>query len=289
MRYAYFPGCAARSSAYDYHLSLKYVTQVLGIDWVELKDWVCCGAVSGPATSHLLSIALPLFNLARAERNGFEKLIAPCPECFSRFKKTQKALEQEEDLQDKMARILEAPYHGKVTVLHPLEIFQEIGGAKIREKVRHRLSGLRIACYYGCLLTRPPDVCQFDQVENPQSMDSIVRALGAEPVDWPFKTDCCGSFMALTYSDVVLRLGNQILLAAEEAGANALAVACSLCQSNLDSRQGQMEELYGTRHRIPVLYITQWMGLAFGAFPREIGLEKLITPPQEVLGSIGLM
>ena len=174
-------------------------------------------------------------------------------------------------------------------VYHPLEVFLEMGMDKIREKVRKKLSGLKIACYYGCVLTRPPKVCQFDNVENPQSMDTIVRTLGAEPVPWSFKTECCGVSMTLTRSDIVLKLTNDILREAKEAGADAIAVACPLCQANLDGRQRQIEETYKTRYRIPILYITQLMGLAFGAFPKEVGIQKLITSPQEVLGSIGLM
>lgn len=120
-------------------------------------------------------------------------------------------------------------------------------------------------------------------------MDALVRTLGAETMDWPFKTECCGASMTLTRSDMVLKLSNDILREAKDAGANAIAVACPLCQVNLDGRQRQMEEAYKTRYGIPILYFTQLMGLAFGAFPKEVGLQKLITSPREVLGSIGLM
>jgi heterodisulfide reductase subunit B len=155
--------------------------------------------------------------------------------------------------------------------------------------MRKKLKGIKVACYYGCVLTRPPRVCQFDNVEDPQSMDSIIRALGAETMDWSFKTECCGVSMTLTRADIVLKLTNDILREAREAGANAIAVACPLCQANLDGRQRQIEEAYKVRHGIPVLYITQFMGLAFGAYPKEVGIQKLLTSPQEVLGSIGLM
>lgn len=174
-------------------------------------------------------------------------------------------------------------------VYHPLEVFLEMGFDKIRERVRKSLKGLKVACYYGCVLTRPPKVAQFDNVEDPQSMDSIVRALGAETIDWSFKTECCGVSMTLTRSDMVLKLSNDILREAKEAGANAITVSCPLCQANLDGRQRQIEETYNTRYGIPILYITQLMGLAFGAYPKELGIQKLITSPREVLGSVGLM
>ncbi len=289
MRYAYFPGCSLSSSGYDYDLSFKFVARALGIDLVEVKDWVCCGASSAHATSHLLSVALPVLNLSHAEKDGFEKLIAPCLACLSRFKAANLELEHDTDLKKKMHEIFDYKYQGKVKVSHPLEVFLEIGLEKIRERIRKKLIGLKVACYYGCVLTRPPKIAQFDNVEDPQSMDSIIRTLGAQPVEWSFKTECCGVSMTLTRSDIVLKLSNDILREAKEAGANVIAVTCPLCQANLDGRQSQIEETYKTRYRIPILYITQLMGLAFGAFPKEVGIQKLITSPQEVLGSIGLM
>ena len=289
MKYAYFPGCSLSSSGYDYDLSFKFVARALGIDLVEVKDWVCCGASSAHATSHLLSVALPVLNLSHAEKDGFEKLIAPCLACLSRFKAANLELEHDTDLKKKMHEIFDYKYQGKVKVSHPLEVFLEIGLEKIRERIRKKLIGLKVACYYGCVLTRPPKIAQFDNVEDPQSMDSIIRTLGAQPVEWSFKTECCGVSMTLTRSDIVLKLSNDILREAKEAGANVIAVTCPLCQANLDGRQRQIEETYKTRYRIPILYITQLMGLAFGAFPKELGIQKLITSPQEVLGSIGLM
>lgn len=289
MRYAYFPGCSLSSSGYDYHLSLKVVTRVLGIDLIEVKDWVCCGASSAHATSHLLSVALPVLNLSHAEKDGFDKLIAPCLACLSRFKAANVELEHDPELKSKIHQIFDYKYQGKVKVYHPLEVFLEIGLETIREKIKKKLSGLKIACYYGCVLTRPPKVAQFDNVENPQSMDSIVRTLGAQPLEWSFKTECCGVSMTLTRSDMVLKLSNDILREAKEVGANAIAVCCPLCQANLDGRQRQIEETFKTRYGIPILYITQLMGLAFGALPREVGIQKLITSPRETLGSIGLM
>jgi heterodisulfide reductase subunit B len=289
MRYAYFPGCSLSSSGYDYNLSFKVVAKALGIELVEVRDWICCGASSAHATSHLLSVALPVLSLSHAEQDGFDKLIAPCLACLSRFKASNVELEHDADLREKIHQVFDYKYQGKVKVYHPLEVFLEMGLDKIREKVRKRLSGLRIACYYGCVLTRPPKIAQFDNVEDPQSMDSIVRTLGATPIEWSFKTECCGVSMTLTRSDIVLKLSNDILREAKEAGANVIAVACPLCQANLDGRQRQIEEAYKVRYRIPILYITQLMGLAFGAFVKEVGIQKLITNPREVLGSIGLM
>jgi heterodisulfide reductase subunit B len=289
MRFAYYPGCSLGSSGYDYNLSFKYVARALGIDLVEVRDWVCCGASSGHSTSYLLSVALPVLTLAHAEQDGFDKLIAPCLACLARCKAANLQLEHDPGLREKIDGVLDYKYQGKVKAYHPLEVFLELGMEKIKEKMRRKLSGLKIVSYYGCVLTRPPGVTQFDNFENPQSMDTIVGALGATPIDWSYKTECCGVSMTLTYSDIVLKLTNNLLHEAKEAGANAIAVCCPLCQANLDGRQHQIEEKYKTSYRLPILYITQLMGLAFGAQPRELGIQKLITSPQEVLGSIGLM
>jgi heterodisulfide reductase subunit B len=268
---------------------LKYVTEALGIDLIEVKDWVCCGASSAHETTHLLSIALPILNLSHAEKDGFDKLVAPCLSCLSRFKAANAELAQDADLKKKIHEILNYKYQSKVKVYHPLEVFLEMGFEKIHKRIRKKLKGLKVACYYGCLLTRPPKIAQFDDVEDPQSMDAIVRILGAETVDWSFKTECCGTSMTLTRSDMVLKLSNDILREAKEAGANAITVACPLCQANLDGRQRQIEESYKTRYGIPILYFTQLMGLAFGAFPKEVGIPKMITSPRDVLGPLGLM
>ncbi len=288
-RYAYFPGCSLSSSASDYHLSLNYVMKALGIDLVEVRDWVCCGASSAHATSHLLSIALPVLNLSHAEKDGFDKLIAPCPTCLSRFKTANAELERDDDLRKKIHEIFDDQYQGKVKACHPLQVFLEIGFDKIRERIRKKMKGLKVACYYGCTLTRPPHTAQFDNVEDPQSMDDIVRALGGETIDWSYKTECCGASMTFTRSDIVLKLSNDLLREAKEAGADAIAVACPLCQANLDARQGQIGEAYQAHYEIPILYFTQLMGLAFGAYPKEVGLQKLITSPREALGAAGVI
>jgi heterodisulfide reductase subunit B len=289
MRFAYYPGCSLGSSGYDFNLSFKYVAKALGIDLVEVRDWVCCGASSGHSTSHLTSVTLPALTLAHAEQDGFDKMIAPCLACLARCKAANYEMERDPELRAKVHEALNYKYQGKVKTYHPLEVFLELGMDKIKERMRRKLSGLKIVSYYGCVLTRPPQVCQFDNFENPQSMDSIVGALGATPIDWSFKTECCGVSMTLTYSDIVLKLTNNLLHEAKEAGANAIAVCCPLCQANLDGRQSQIEEKYNTRYRLPIIYITQLMGLAFGAQPKELGLQALLTSPQEVLGSIGLM
>ena len=289
MPIAYFPGCSLSSSGSDYNFSLNYVARALGIELAEIRDWTCCGALSARASSRLLSLALPVLNLSHAEQDGFDKLVAPCPVCLSRLKTANIELEHNPELKKKILEVVDYPYQGKVRVYHPLELFQEIGLEKIRGKIRRKLSGLKVACYYGCLFKRPHAAYSPNQIEDPRSMDSIVQVLGGRPLEWALRTECCGNSTAFTQTDIALKLSNDILRGAKEAGAQVIAVACPYCQTNLDSRQGQIEEIYNVHYRIPIVHITQLMGFAFGAFPKEMGIQKLITSPQEVLGSIGLM
>ena len=290
MRYAYFPGCSLGASASDYDLSLRTVCRALDIELVDVRDWVCCGASSAHATSHLLSIAMPILSLSHAEQDGFDRLIAPCLACQARFKVANKEMREDPKVRKKIHRAFDYQYRGTVKVSHPLEVMMEEGMMdRIRSRVTTKLSGLKVACYYGCVLTRPPEVAQFDICEDPQSMDSIIRALGGKPLDWSYKTECCGVSMTLTRSDIVLKLSNDIFREAKEVGADAIAVCCPLCQANLDTRQIQIEDRYRVRYGIPVLYFTQLMGLAFGGFSKELGLEKLITSPRDALEICGLM
>jgi len=168
-----------------------------------------------------------------------------------------------------------------------LDVFlNDVGLEKIRKTVTTPLTGLKVACYYGCLLTRPPHIAQFDDVENPHSMDDLMRAIGAETVDWSFKTDCCGVSMSLAETDTALVLTNKILEGAKDAGADCVAVACPLCQSNLDLRQKAIGNKFGVFYDMPILYFSQLMGLAFGATTMDVGLEKVIVDPFPVLGAI---
>jgi len=290
MRYAYFPGCSLSASAQDYDMSFRWVCRYLGIELQEVRDWVCCGASSAHATSHLLSVAIPAISLSHAEQDGFDRLVAPCLACLSRMKAANERFETDRALRKKINEVLEGGYRGTVKVFHPLEVLlNDVGVDSLGEKVAKRLPGLRVACYYGCALTRPPKVCRFDTPEYPMSMDGILRSVGLETLDWAYKTECCGVSMTLTRADVVVHLSHKIVRAAKEVGADVIAVCCPLCQANLDTRQGQIAEQYGERFDIPVLYFTQLLGIVYGAYSGELGLRRLIVSPQRALENYGIL
>ncbi len=287
MKYAYYPGCSLESSAKEYDLSIRACCGLAGVDLVEIPDWVCCGASSAHATSHLLSIALPAKALVQTEAMGLHQVIAPCVACLTRLKVASMEMDEDEKLKSNVEKVLETPYQGNVKVRNILDVFlNDVGLDRVKMAVEKPLKGLKVACYYGCLLTRPPHIAQFDDVENPHSMDDLMRAVGAETVDWSFKTDCCGVSMSLAETDVALDLTNKVLEGAKDAGADCVAVACPLCQSNLDLRQKDIGNKFGAFYDLPVLYFSQLMGLAFGATTRDVGLEKVIVNPFPALGAI---
>ena len=288
-KYAYFPGCSLQSTAKEYDISTREVSRALGMELVEIPDWICCGATPAHITNHLLSIALPVKNIIMARKQGMD-LVTCCAACFSRLKVANKIMREDKAHREKVNEIVEDQYEGEVKIRHFLDILvNEYGLDKIKERVKKKLKGLKIASYYGCLLTRPPEVVQFDDPESPMSMDNLMESLGAEAVSWPYKTECCGASYSLTKTKIVLRLSRDILRMAKDEGAEAIAVACPLCQSNLDMRQMQIEKKYGEEFCMPIFYFTQLVGLALGVEAKKLGLNKHMVNPMNLLKEKGLI
>ena len=210
MNLGYYPGCSLHGSSDDYQQSLKACFGALGASFKELDDWICCGATAAHTLNHKLSIALPARNLALAFQQGCEELVAPCSMCSMQLKKAQRALAHDPALAEEMSRIVEART-GNTRVLNLLQAFDRVGIETIKAAVKQPLKDLKVACYYGCLLTRPPEVLEFDDCEQPESMDKVVEALGATAVAWNYKTECCGASMTLANEETVLELSHRIL------------------------------------------------------------------------------
>jgi len=286
MKYAYYPGCSLHSTAKEYGLSARAVCRELGIELEEIPDWNCCGATSAHSLSRELSIALPLRNLAKAEEMGLD-VLAPCAACFNRLRSANAAVKDDPALLESVNKTIGCDYKGSVNIVSLLGAINELGEETIKAHVKRELSGLKVACYYGCLLVRPPDVAGFDDPENPESLDRLMTSLGAEAVEWPYKTECCGASLSLSKPEVVVKLTHDILAMAKRAGANCIAAACPLCQGNLDLRQSQVEGRYGERFGLPVFYFTQLMGVAFGLPNAALGLKKHMVNPDPVLAGVG--
>ena len=284
-KYAYYPGCSLHSTGSEYDVSFRAVCRKLNIDIEEIPGWVCCGTSPAHCSSKLLSLALPFENLCQAEKMGATDVVAPCAACFARLRTAMYEAAEDPELAGQISEALDRPLPKALNVLSPLEIFCNEEG--LADAVAVQLDDLKVACYYGCLLTRPSKVMQFDECEYPMAMDQILRSMGIATLDWSYKTDCCGGALAMTRTDVVLKLTRDILEEAKAVGANAIAVGCPLCHVNLDTRQEEVEQQYDTQYGLPVFYFTQLMGLAMGVGREELGIQKHFVSAEALLSGLG--
>lgn len=283
-KYAYYPGCSLHSTGSEYDVSFRAVCDKLGIEIEEIKGWVCCGTSPAHCTSRLLSLALPYENLCLAKKMGMTDVVAPCAACFARLKTAIYEAAEDPEIAAQISEVLESPLPESMSVLSPLEIF--CNEANIGDAVKRQLPDLKVVCYYGCLLTRPSKVMQFDECEYPMVMDNLLRSVGISTLDWSYKTECCGGALALSRTDVVRKLTHDIFEEAKAVGANAIAVACPLCHANLDTRQGEVEKEYGTQYGIPIVYFTQLMGLVLGVPLEKLGLQKHFVSADALLSGV---
>jgi len=276
MKASYYPGCA-HGTALEYDESARAVARLLGVELVELPDWSCCGASSAHATDEALALNLAARNLTIAGTQGMD-LIVPCAACYSRLKAAERKISGDRG-RDSGFR-----------VLNPME-FLFLSGLSVRlqELVKRPLTGLKVVCYYGCLLVRPPDVTGVKQYEHPEEMDRLIELMGAEPIPWSYKTDCCGGSLSLTRTDIVMRLTGKLFEKAIEAGAEAMVVACPLCQSNLDSRQEEISRESGNHYELPIFYFTELIGLALGHRDADKWFKRHFVDPRKLLASKGLV
>ncbi len=287
MSYAYYPGCSLLSGAKEYDLSVRAVFARLGVKLLELEDWSCCGAVLAGLEHRDAAVDLPARNLALAEAQGFDAIVAPCSGCYRNLRQASKAIAADKQVRQRVNDRLEGlpPLAGNVEVLHPLYVLlREVGVEALRARVTRPLNGLHVANYYGCMLTRPRD--EFDSPERPRGLDQLVAALGAELVDYPLKAKCCGGALAISRSEVTARLAGNVLVSAKEAGADVVSLACPMCHTALDAYQGKAEQVLRQPIDLPVLYFTQLMGLALGMEPRELGLQRHLVPVGKALALI---
>ena len=286
----YFPGCSAHGTSEEFDLTVKMVMKTLDVQMEELPDWNCCGATSAHTMSETLAYALPLRNLVLAEKLDNTTMAIPCASCYQRLKVTKVHMDADPELAKKINSTVveEGTYEGKVDVKSMLQYcYEDVGLEAIKAKVTKSLAGMKLACYYGCLLTRPKNITNFDSPEYPISMDQIVEVLGAKATEFDYKTECCGASFSISDTEVVINLSGQILEMAKESGADAIVVACPLCQSNLDMRQPDIEKHTGKKLDIPIFYFTQLMALAFGMPEKDLMFNKHIVPVEGALAQIG--
>jgi heterodisulfide reductase subunit B len=290
MQIAYYPGCSLHASSELYDIQCRKVLKNLGIELKEIEDWNCCGATSASKTDDFLAVALPARNLGIADASGLLEMLIPCSSCYNRTLVSQKILSEDTELRNKINTELAKKVEGKIKISSILDILvYKTNSGEIAEKVIKKLAGLKPACYYGCLLTRfPCDIKISDSIENPQGMETVCKALGAEPLDWSYKTDCCGASSAINDADTSLFLMSQIIKDALARGANCFVTTCPLCQMNIDAYQDQAYERYGIQKKIPVFFITELLGIAMGFTPQEMQIDRHFVDPLGLLKDLKL-
>ena len=280
MKYAYYPGCAMNATAVTYKKSLEYVADKIGMELMEIQDWNCCGATSAHTKGEWLALSLAARNLALAEKQGLDRDIAiACAACFSRMKHTVHAARQSEDVRKKLEDIIGMPYRAAINVITFLEVFNEPEVLEaIKAKLVRSLKGFKVACYYGCLTSRPKEIVEGEDTENPMRMDNLVALTGAEPLTWDFKTECCGASHQVDAPDASRPLVERIFRNAKANGAKAIITACPLCNLNLDMREGEINKNRGTAFDIPVYQYTQLLAICMGASAKEAALNSHFYP-----------
>jgi len=263
VRYSYYPGCTLKTKAKVYEDTTLRTAKELGFEFVEVNEWQCCGALYPLNTDEFFPLLSPVRSLVQAKQESHEKLVTLCAGCYNVFKRTNKAMREDGELRRKVNGYLEEEYAGEVDVVHYLEILKkDFGFAALAEKVKNKLEGRKIAPYYGCLLLKPRDEMDFDNVENPTIFEEFLQALGAEVVEYPYKTECCGSYLSMANEDIAGTAVGRILKSAYKNGAEAMIVACPLCKYNLEEYQKELKEVAGEAASMPVYYFTELLAEA---------------------------
>ncbi len=282
MKVAYYPGCTLKDQALGFEQTAIAVLNELGVELVELARWTCCGTVYSLSADNLMLQTAPVRNLLRVKEGGFDSVLALCSMCYNTLKQANNLVREDPEKLDKLNLFMnheELDYAPDVKVYHFLEFLRDVVGfEKVRQGIKHPLEGMKLAAYYGCLLTRPETI-GFDDVEDPTSIDELIKAMGAQPVDYPHKVECCGSYETVTSPAHVAERTYQIVSSAAAAGAQAILTSCPLCLYNLDSRQELARKSHGDLKPLPVLYVTQPLALAFGLDPELCRFDKNYVDP----------
>ena len=257
MKYSYYPGCTLKNKAKDLDRYARASASVLGFELEEIKDWQCCGGVYPLGSDEIATKLSSVRALNQAKENG-QTLVTICSACHHVLKRVNDDMAHVEDIRTKANNYmqLEEAYAGETNVLHYLEVLRdEVGFDKLREKVVKPLTGIKIGAYYGCLLLRPGKIMAFDDPENPSIMEEFIRALGAEPVVYPYRNECCGAYISLKEKEMSENMCHKIEESAKGFGADMLITACPLCKYNLSKNSSD---------GLPVYYFTELLAEALG-------------------------
>lgn len=288
MNYQYFPGCTLYTKGKSLDEAGKRAGEKLGFTLEEMPYWTCCGATFPLAEDYDMALASPTRVLARGRKAG-DKLVTLCAVCHNVLKRTNHVMKTNPERRAKVTDFIEEPYAGDLDVVHYLEILRdEVGFENLATRVEKPLAGLKVAPFYGCLLLRPKAEMQMDDPDNPRIFEDLLRALGAEPVDFPMKAECCGAFQVVHSDAMATRCSREIIESARARGAEMLVTACPLCQFNIEERQGEMAKGEQGFKGLPVLYFTQLLALALGDPAEAMDVSRNHTDPRPALQARGL-
>jgi len=290
-QYTYYPGCALFTKARNLDQCARISAEKLGFKLNEMPTWNCCGAIFSTVSDDLASQVGPIRNLALASQQG-DSLVTLCAACFNVLKRSRNWITApgNEKTRDRFLNFLEEKFDPSLRVLHYLEVLKnDIGFPAVKEKVVKSLAGLKVGSYYGCLMVRPEADMQFDSVDNPMIMDDLMTALGATPVNFPFKTECCGGYLLVNNQEASLKCAERVISSLVAAGAEAVVTTCPLCQYNVDNQQRLLAERVAGYKKLPVFYFTQLLGLALGLEGEVLNLDSLYVDPKPLLKARGLV
>lgn len=292
MKVTYYPGCTLKANAKNFEDSALYALEQLDIEVEELSRWNCCGTVFSLATDDLIHHMAPIRNLIRVKESGSDRVMTLCAMCYNTLKRANERMKADPESLEKINKVMykeEIDYEGDVEILHLLELIRdEIQFENLTNKVVKPLKNLKVACYYGCMLVRPREI-GFDDVENPTVMENLVSALGGDPVDFPYKTECCGAYQTVDKPGIIAERTNQIIGSAVSRGAEVMVVSCPLCAFNLDHRQKQTVQIYQDFKGLPILYFTQLLAIALNCTEDTLKFDLHYFDPKPILKEKGLI
>jgi heterodisulfide reductase subunit B len=289
MKVSYFPGCTLNTTGKGFDNAVRASTAAVGLELVELPDWNCCGATFSLIVDNMLELAAPAHVLVAARDAGVNSTVTTaCTTCYNVIKRTNRFIREHAEERERIEAFIEAEYSGEVEVKDILHLLRDdVGFEAVKEKVQKPLKGLKVAAYYGCMVLRPPAEVAYDDPDHPTSLDDLMAALGATPVDFAHKNECCGAYLVVKDADVTRQMVYTILKSAQAAGAEAVVTNCPLCQFNLDKQQAEMQKLHAGYRPIPVFYFSQLMGLALGLDVGDYGWERHYVDARPLLNERG--
>jgi heterodisulfide reductase subunit B len=290
MKLLYYPGCTLKTSAKNLEKSAFAIMEKLGHEMTEMEDWTCCGVVASLTDDDLMHHLAPLRNLIHAEDEGEEIIVTLCDMCCNTLKQTNLRVKEIPDDLETLNLFMdrENDYKGTIKILHFLEFLRdEVDFDVLKKMVKNPLKGMKIMPYYGCMMLRPREVA-IDDAEEPTIMSDLLKALGAEVIDNPFKIECCGSYHTIEEKKLVSNRAHRITNYAIGQGSDAIVLSCPLCRFNLDVRGKEAEKIYNNYKQLPVYYYTQLIAVALGLDPKVYGFEEHVVDPILLLKKKGV-